>query len=217
MTYATVQDFRDEGVTEPQVSDERLAELIDEACATVDKVTRWFFNPRSLVLRLDSHGAATIDLPYPLITINSITDRDAAVDLDEDHLFFNGAPVRPGFQAPYIERLRGGRWSRSRKRVVIDAVWGYTVDDIGGSPDPQGRTPPDIKRATMMLVMRSLPLMSDDDEVDWARSKWRLMEQETRDQKIKMKPRDVGVLTGDADIDDILAQYCAPAGIGATG
>ena len=55
--YASVADLRAEGVTAAEASDARLELLLDEASRLIDRVTGWFFEPRSLMLHLSGRGA----------------------------------------------------------------------------------------------------------------------------------------------------------------
>lgn len=63
--YATVQDLRDEGVTEAQASDMRLSLLIEEAGAAIDQITGWFFEPREMTVYMNGRGVPSIEPPYP--------------------------------------------------------------------------------------------------------------------------------------------------------
>ena len=40
MSYCTVEDLRNEGLTEDDYSDERLSELIKMSCDSVDEIAR---------------------------------------------------------------------------------------------------------------------------------------------------------------------------------
>ncbi len=59
--YASVADLRNEGVRLAETSDVRLLALIDEATHLIDRVTGWFFEPRTLSLRLDGRGSRALD------------------------------------------------------------------------------------------------------------------------------------------------------------
>jgi hypothetical protein len=208
--YATIPDLRAEGVTESQASDARLTQLIDEASQTIDRLTGWFFEPRPMTLRLDGRGTPTIEPPAPPISLSLVT-----VDGDEVpsyELIVIGAPVMPGFVAPRITIMKGHVFPKGDGNVELTGVFGYT--EPNGSPE--GRTPLAIRRACMMLVMRNLPLLGDEDEGFDARNRWRIIEEKTRDQSYKLdKPGSTSPLTGDPEIDEILLLYRRPAGLGA--
>ena len=97
--------------------------------------------------------------------------------------------------------------------VVAEGLWGFTEDD----GTPTGRTPPAIRRATMLLVLRSLAPLADDASFE-ARSRWRIIEERTRDQSYRLDPSKASAsasLTGDPEIDALLALYLRPSPLGA--
>jgi hypothetical protein len=209
--YASVADVRAEGVTVAEASDARLELLLDEASRLIDRVTGWFFEPRLMTLRLSGRGVPTIELPVPPIRLDRLTLGTAALPLDAEHLLVVGAPVQPGFDTPYLTR-RNGRFPRGHGNVVAEGLWGFTEDD----GTPTGRTPPVIRRATMLLVLRSLAPLADDASFE-ARSRWRVIEERTRDQSFKLEPTQPSFIqfTGDPDVDCLLEPYVRPSPIGA--
>jgi len=207
--YCTVADLRAEGVTEAQASDERIAALIDEASRFIDRVTGWFFTPRLRTYRLDGRGTPSIEPPAPPIRIDALSISGSLVS--PDRLIVVGAPVQPGFDGPRLT-LRHGRFPKGRGNVEVQGLWGYTEDD----GTAHGRTPLAIRRACMMLVLRSLAPLADGDASSEARSRWRIIEERTRDQSYKLdRDERLADLTGDPDVDAILARYRKPAGMGA--
>lgn len=210
--YATVADLRAEGVTEAMAPDARLASLIEEAGSTIDRITGWFFEPRALTLALDGRGNPTIEPPVPSIRLDRLAVGDTDLSLSPDDLVVVGAPVNPGFDSPRLT-LRGCRsFPRGRGNVTAEGLWGYTEPDS----TPEGRTPLEIRRACMLLVLRSLPLLGDDDSSGEARSRWRLIEERTRDQSYRLDPDSrTASFTGDPEIDSILVRYRRPPGLGA--
>lgn len=210
--YCEVADLRAEGVTVAQATDERLAALIDEASRTIDRLTGWFFSPRLRTYRLDGRGAPSLDPPAPPIRIDALSLGGSAVSTDPDDLLVVGAPVQPGFDGPRLTLRHGRRFPKGRGNVEVEGLFGYTEDD--GSP--QGRTPLEIRRACMMLVLRALPPLGDVDAAGEARSRWRIVEERTRDQSYRLD-RDArpAPLTGDPDVDAILGRYRRPPAMGA--
>ncbi len=209
--YASVADLRDEGVSVAQASDARLVALIDEAGRAIDSFTGWFFEPRSLTLRLDGRGTPSIEPPVPPIELTLLTVGGSEVSVAPEDLVVIGAPVQPGFYGPRLTRTRGRVFPKAAGNVEASGSWGYTEDD----GTPQGRTPVEIRRACMLLVLRWLsPLGTDDAE---ARNRWRIIEERTRDQSYKLDRVTGGgsTFTGDPDIDGIVARYRRPPGLGA--
>jgi hypothetical protein len=210
--YASIADLRAEGVTEGAASDARLEQLIDEATGLIDRVTGWFFEPRLATFRLDGRGTPSIELPVPLIRLDRLTVGTSEMSLDPDELVIVGAPVRPGFDAPRIT-LRHGMFPRGRGNVVVEGLWGFTEED----GTPEGRTPLVIRRAALMLVLRTLAPLADDSSFE-ARSRSRIVEERTRDQSIRFETgtrQTSRELAGDPEVDSLLALYVRPSPLGA--
>jgi len=228
--YATVADVRAEGASVAQAADDRLLALLDEATRSIDRATGWFFEPRALTIELEGRDTPTIEPPYPPIRLDKLTIGTIDVSLDPRDLTVVGAPVPPGFAAPRIS-LRHGRVFPRRDgtlprsglfasasllglddRILAEGLWGYTEPD----GTPTGRTPVEIRRACLLLVLRGMARLGDDEAWD-ARNRWRIVEERTRDQSYRLGPSDTfGVLTGDPEVDRLLLRFRRPAGLGAT-
>ena len=210
--YATVQDLRDEGVTAAQASDDRLTALIDEASGFIDRVTGWFFEPRALVYRLDGRGAINIDPPAPPIRVDRLRVENSELSVDSDDLIVVGAPVELGLNCPRIILRHGRVFPRGQGNVEIEGLWGYTEPD----GTTEGRVPLAIRRACMLLVLRWMGPLADEDTSGDARNRWRIIEERTRDQSYKLdRLQQSGAFTGDPEIDGILGRYQRPLGLGA--
>ncbi|MFN7698891.1 MAG: ATP-dependent metallopeptidase FtsH/Yme1/Tma family protein, partial [Deltaproteobacteria bacterium] len=96
--------------------------------------------------------------------------------------------------------------------VVVEGRWGFTEDD--GSLE--GRTPLAVRRACLLLVLRNLAPLADDASFE-ARSRWRLLEERTRDQSYRLDAtkQPSRALTGDPEVDVLLAPYVRPSPLGA--
>ncbi len=210
--YASVADLRAEGVTAAEASDPRLERLIEEASRLIDRVTGWFFEPRALTLRLSGRGAPSIELPVPPIRLDRLTLGDAELPLDANALLVAGAPVLPGFDGPRLTLRHGRRFPRGNGNVIGEGLWGFTEYD----GTPEGRTPLAIRRATMLLVLRNLAPLADDASFE-SRSRWRIVEERTRDQSYKLDPAKAAAsaLTGDPEVDALLLPYVRPTPMGA--
>jgi hypothetical protein len=207
--YATAQQLRDEGVTSAEASDARLIALIAEATDMIDVLTGWFFEPRVKTVRLDGRGRRLLELPWPPIVLERIVVDGVSISLDEVH--WVGAPVQPGFSAAHLELASGG-FRRGERNVELAGTWGYTEPD----GTTLGCTPLAIVRACMLLVMRTLPRLSERDALHDARSGWRVVAERTRDQSFSLsKPTNRATMTGDPEVDMILARYARPPMLGA--
>ncbi len=207
MPYASVRDFRREGIMERSW---RLRTLIDEATCFIDRATGWFFEPRDMVLSVEGRGTPSIEPQVPTIWIDELSVEGAPVSLDEVHVV--GSPVGPSFSAPLITR-KAGNFPAGNGAILIDGRFGFT--EPNGTDD--GRTPLAIRRACMLLTLRWLdPLGSV--EAEESRMRARLIEERTRDQSYKLSPLSRGAAggaTGDPEIDAILVRYTRPAPMGA--
>jgi hypothetical protein len=209
--YATVADLRAEGVTEAMAADTRLAALIEEAGASIDRITGWFFEPRSQTFVLDGRGCPTLELPVPPIQIARISVGDTDLSLSPEDLLIVGAPIHAGFDAPRITRRHHRSFPHGRGNVVIEGLWGFTEPD----GTTEGRTPLEIRRACMLLVLRLLYPLAGEDSAD-ARQRWRILEEKTRDQSYRLDGvKEIGPFTGDPEIDHLLLRYRRPPGQGA--
>jgi len=198
-------------------SDERLVQLLTEASALIDHLTGWFFEPRQMVVRMDGRGAPSVEPPYPPIRLDSLSVFGSPLSMLSEHLMVVGAPVIVGFEAPRLTLLQ--RWTHGPVRVfpkgegnvIASGYWGYTEPD----GTFMGKTPSAIRRATMLLVLRNLPLLGSGDSS--AKSQWRIIEERTRDQSYRLSSLawEGAVLTGDPEMDLLLGRYRRPAGLGA--
>ena len=210
--YATVQDLRDEGVTAAQASDERLSALVAEASGFIDRATGWFFEPRELVVRLDGRGSRTVEPPVPPIRVDRLVVGGMEVSHYPDALVLMGAPVEAWFDGPRCTLNRGRVFPRGQGNVELSGLWGYT--EPNGTE--LGRTPLAIRRACMLLVLRWIAPLAQEDAAGDARNRWRIVEERTRDQSYKLAPMGhSGAFTGDPEIDHILGRYRRPCGLGA--
>lgn len=209
--YATVADLRAEGVTVAMAADDRLASLIEEAGRTIDRITGWFFEPRAQTLALDGRGHPTIEPPVPPIRLDRLAVGDTDLSLSPDDLVVVGSPVNPGFDAPRLTLRRCRSFPRGRGNVTAEGLWGFTEPD----GTAEGRTPLEIRRACMLLVLRLLHPLAGEASTD-ARNRWRILEERTRDQSYRLDGvKETGPFTGDPELDGVLLRYRRPAGTGA--
>jgi hypothetical protein len=210
--YASVSDARAEGVTGAQATDDRLALLLAEATALIDRLTGWYFEPRVATLRLDGRWAPSIELPVPPIRVDSLLVHGAPHSLDPNDVVIVGAPIQPGFDGPRVTLRHGRVFPRGHGNVVVTGLWGFTEND----GTPEGRTPMAIRRACLLLVLRNLAPMADEASFE-ARTRWRLVEERTREQSYRLDPSSQGAaqLTGEPEVDRLLEPYVRPSPLGA--
>ncbi len=209
--YASVANLRAEGVTSEMASDDRIVLALTEASAVIDRVTGWFFEPREMTLHMDGRGTLVVEPPVPAIQLDRLIVCGGEVDAEEYEV--EGAPVAPWFVAPSIRLKHGRVFPRVAGGVVAAGLWGYTEPDW----TPAGRTPLAIRRAAMILALQLLPKLGEGDGGMEVRQRCRIVEESTRDQSYRLAPLDTKVvpLTGDVEVDRLLARYRRPGGMGA--
>ncbi len=212
--YATVADLRAEGVTDAQASDVRLARLIDEASAFVDRETGWWFEPREVELTLSGRGAPSIEPLAPTIRLLSMHVDGLLVRIDPEVLLIVGAPVLAAPLDQRLTRRRGDVFAPGVGNIVLHGTFGYTEPD----GTAEGRTPPAIRRAVMQLVLRLLPRLTDATASAEPWDRWRVIAEITRDQSVRYSPisdtllRDAAL---DPELAAILSRYARPIALGA--
>lgn len=232
--YTSVQALRDEGVTSTQASDARLQMLIELESRRIDKITGQWFEPRSLTWSIDGNGDRVLRLDVPIISVASINivgDDGSKILVDpEAYKVYNRHITQSLFRPddrgdPRIELLTAatldasmsllleGKWPEGEQNVEIAGVFGYT-----DPPGTTGKTPVLIEHATKLLVIKQVPKMARAGARFGARSKNAILREETRDQEVEygdtLSRSAFGVLTGDPEVDEILAMFIVSPHIG---
>ncbi len=238
-----LSDLRDEGIpaTGPgSISDARMLATIALASNFVETFTGRKFGARYETHRLSGNGVRLLTLDEVIIATESVdidTTPYSQADLIVDPSLFrvfnrhlSGMVMPDDRESPRIEfvhsddllgvgiyrtisvNLRTLIWPDGVHNVTIVGVWGYT--DADGSP--WGEIPALIRYVTKLIVLREMVLFSDVDcREDW-RLRWRVTEERTRDQSLSLaQPRSWGGITGDPEIDVILARFRRPPLLGA--
>jgi hypothetical protein len=236
--YTTIQNLRDEGVTPSMASDSRLEVLIERASRYVDFWTGRFFTPRSAIYKLDGRNSRGLLLEEPIISISEVLILDAneidssftEVDLDDLRIYNRHLTQNlldpddrdnPRIEFMFPRRLNfDGLFPLGRQNIQVTGVFGYTEPD----GTAQGRTPFLIEHATNLLVIREIPLLTDDDRFLISNSR-RITQEKTRDQSVSYgeaatgggpySGAGAGRMTGDPQIDVILERYARPTKMGA--
>lgn len=204
MAYASVADLRAEGVTTEQASDQRLQQLIDLATSYVEAITGLWFEERAMTLRLDGTGSRTLWLPIFPTEVSTVRVDGRAVT---DYVAYNRfAP--DDRRSPRLVREVG--WPKGRQNIEVDGRWGYVDPAPGGGV----KTPEPIRRAVLRLVVRELPLLTDVEGQE-DRKRTRIVSETTDGHSYTLERLAVTLdLTGDPDIDGILAMYRRPIAVG---
>jgi len=219
--YCFVSDLRAEGVSETQASDDRLISLIDLASRYIDEVTGRFFEAREMTLDLDGRGSAVLQLGVPIIAISDLSllgdAGETEIDTGDCRVYNRHLTQRltspDDRENPKIALVGGGRvFPEGHQNVRLEGLFGYTEHD--GSP--AGRTPRLIREVCKKLVIREMPLLGDAGGRDDAQRRSRLISEKTRDQSYRLaNPKTTGAMTGDTEIDTVLAMFTRPMEVGA--
>lgn len=240
--YALVSDFRHEGIREERASDARLQIAIESASRRVENWTRRFFEPRAMSILLDARSSTTLNLRVPIVGVSDVSavdDSGAPNTIDMTGLRIYNRHLTEGMtnpddrNAPRIEfvmlqpiligmsnsyypgsSFRSGRWSEGTQNVRVTGAFGYT--DLDGSPS--GITPPLIRRAVQLIVLRDLPKLARTNDRFDAINHHRIMSETTRGQSYTLAAgrSGKGDYSGDDEIDQLLDMYTAPIEMAST-
>ena len=203
--YCSIEDIRNEGVTDEQADDAKLESLIKLACNYIDNTTGQFFEPREQVLRLDGRGGKILCLPVFLIEVYSVVVSGVEVD---DYVLYNRIVPPDDRFYPKIYRAQG--WRSGILNISVQGLWGY-VDKV----ETGYVTPELIKRAAMKLALYSFPDLGDKEAQEEKRLAG-VLQSETTDAHSYELSNEVlqamysNSLTGDAEIDGIIKRYTMP-------
>jgi hypothetical protein len=212
--YCLLSDLRAEGLLAPSAPDARALRAIALAKAYVERVTERWFEPRYCTFEVDGEGDAMLELPAPIIAIESVRI-SAAAD------FANAAALDPASYRVYARHITdgatrpddrsnpklqmlgcSGRWPRGRQNLQVKGVFGYT--DYDGSPT--GQTPYLVRQASIALAMRSSEKLATRAQVSGP-----IVSEKTRDQSVDYAdPGLRGAWTGDSELDLMLESFRRP-------
>lgn len=192
MSYCTIENLRNEGLTEDDYSDERLSELIKMSCDFIDKITGQFFELREIALTFDGRGGQYLVLPYPLIEATEILVDDEAVN---DFVLYNRLEDRV-----YPKIYRERKWPKGILNISISGSWGYVDENL--------QTPTPIKRIATKLAMYHFPALNDSDAQEQLNINGRVISETTDGHSYSLAAVDSSsLITGDKEIDDVLKFY----------
>lgn len=166
MSYATLSQARDEGITTAAygatlAADARVQRLLDEASKYIDRATGWWFEPRTKTIAFDGDGTECLWLPAPIISLTSVTVGGTALDLASIHQYgrvSDGTSLRAARLSRSASQTIWGEpvptWPRGRRNIVVVGSFGFTEED-GTSP------PAEIRDACLRLVVHNLQLATN--------------------------------------------------------
>lgn len=217
MAYIELADLSDEGAAVMDaVGKKRAEKFIRLACAYFDKVTGQWFDDRQFKsdapLLLDGTGTSTLYLGVPIISIESILIDGEEIDQAGVRIYNRRFPDDRG--NPKLVRLSrfgcqsdyGPVWPKGHQNIGLVGHFGY----LDWAADNSRVTPEPVKRAVLKLAMRELPKLGTGDGM--LERKIANAKSETTDGH-SYTLADIaltGALTGDSEIDNVIAAYRAP-------
>lgn len=222
----TLQDVTNiaNGIAKIIKSDLTLAEMnefIAMSMAFVDRVTRQWFNARTLSYKSTGNNSRLMLLPVPIISISSIKLNDYTTLLATDYIAGNSRTIPDDRRNPHVKLVSNvsdvlscsDRVFRENRITQIDGTFGFL--------EPDGSTPLLIQKATNKLAVMYASKTAGESVVSNAngaikREKTDLHEIEyfNPDSSNKHSTLSGSGLSGDDEVDDILAMYKGPILIG---
>ena len=203
MSYCGIDDVRAEGITEEQMTDDQVSQLIALACDYIDKVTGQWFEPRQKTVKLDGRGGQVLQLPVFLINCEEIRADDVLID---DYVLFNR--ISPEDDRKYPKIWRRLRWPKGVQNIQIQGEWGYVEED--------GTTPLLIKRAAIKLCLYNFPALGDSEAQEEKDLRGKIRSETTDghsytlDGSSSSSGTGSSLSTGDSEIDGILQYFMRP-------
>lgn len=228
LPYITIQQIRDAGIPITEADDPTVQASIDLWMDQVDRWTGQWFNARQYTITIEGRNSNLIAIGIPIIEVtriqlNHFLPRDAGEifnDLSNFQIFV-GRAWPDDRRNPRITIVANrssifGNFGRAFVRGLftdIDGTYGFIEID--------GTTPKPIQRAMTKLVLRDLknPLLGQvsggglitgskkREETDLHEIEFYQPSEEQANSSVKS-------LTGDSEVDKILAYYRKPISIG---
>jgi len=223
--YCLVSDLRAEGLLETEYDDTRVGMIIAQCSRMIERYTGRWFEPRYQALLMNGRNARKLFLDHPIVAVESVAVEGVAQQ-PSDIVVYNrhlqSRMTMPDdrdnpkieFRHSYGEFWTGTYWSSwsarlgaffpyGQQNVEVVGLFGYT--DWDGSAI--GKTPDLIRHCCKLMVIRELPQMTDHDEREDRRQRHRYTGETTDKQSRTLQPLEVGMFTGDPEIDRILSSY----------
>jgi hypothetical protein len=199
MNVIPLHVYRDGGLADDYVSDETLLSAEEDAWKFVETFCNQFFERRSLTLYMDGSGYKELILPYPIISVSSVTEETYGAYSMTDIKVYNRRYPKD-----------------SKKPMIVNTAEvfpvGYqnitVVGDFGLVDPDTGLPPSDLMTAVSKIVILLLEPSVGDSEWESNFSRHRLIQEQTDKwmYKFSTAPYIYGV-TGVPDIDKILFMY----------
>ncbi len=220
-SYVSICDMRKEGVALCIADDERVFLALRLARRFVERLTRRFFEPRYLELKVDGKGGDKILLDIPIIAIESIAIDEFPIEptstlLDEDTIKIYNRHIEQGLETPddrnnpKIEALAFFH-SNFRLNAELETFGGHsfrtafrfpqgdqniTLKGVFGYTENDGSfagsTPLEIRQVIKLLALRELPGMLDIEAREDFNKRFGIVTEKTKEQTIQYVDRPSG-------------------------
>lgn len=222
---------------------DRMAERLEASSRFVDDFCRRYFTPTPQELVVDGRGGRILQLQQPIIAMCKVGLMSPTFILSDPTLYNDSLRVYNrhirqnlrapddredprvelyGLRSPLIStRGPNSRFEDLPLNITLDGVFGYTDPD----GTAWGKTPTRIREVVMRLAMKNLEgLWAASDNGSAIIPGGPIIAEKTFDQAIEYAnlvfSQDgqgtayAGVITGDPQVDRVLAQYRSPAYMG---
>lgn len=223
--YCTIQDLRDEGITETELTDERALTLLWGWQLWFEDKTGLVFKSVEAEMELDGDGSRMLLLPLPIIECTALYVNDDfvnAVNEDRYVVYNKNNTIQDDRRNPHImlKRTTGmssifttsgsaSVFSIGDRNQKVVGTFGYVEDD--------GSVPYPVKQAIMVLVTASKELLPDGELDQFAFG--RKVEEVTDRHRVEYSDLynrlKTWAPTGITIVDDALRKYRAPMRIAA--
>ena len=239
--YAFVHELRDEGISPKLIIDRVLYNKICIATDFVEMATGRHFVPIQKNVRLNGRRTSQMLLSDTIIGIGEVALDFGPLSTGEvsveasDILVYNRHLTERLRQPddrdhPRIELFhipRSTSFERTHGDIVFPAgvqnvrilgIFGYT--DPTPAALPVGSTPRLIRRATNLITIADIHKLGEEQKRFKSRNRWRIVEEEGEASKYKLdppgnNPAAMGTITGNPEIDTLLARFMRPPRFGA--
>jgi hypothetical protein len=167
--YCTVQDIRDEGITDTELTNTRAEMLISQWSQWFDKVTGQFFAPVNGTIDFDGDGTRLLLLPFPIITCDNLYINDDftnAVDADFYTVYNGRSRLQDDRRNPHIMLTRATPsdtiFTASSARIFEIGDRNQRVDGTFGYVEEDDSVPGPVQNAVKVLVVATKDMLADD-------------------------------------------------------
>jgi len=209
-TYASVQEIRDfkiDGAAIPELSaytDTEIGDDLNLASRMIESITNDWFYEKTVTEYYDGNGEYNLffypEIPARVIEVTSVeqVDVDGTTVLetyveDTDFKVYDHFIGMPHIDTSRVRTYFGGgsKWPRGARNIKIVGTWGRAA----------GFTPPEIKRATILMTMeRLIPGSTGLSPKDVAQAVWSDFTVTFRGQGTE----NIGMSTGYPEIDRLI-------------